>query len=198
MDSEACTLSPDLRVSTDVEGQPVVFSKGQVSPAEFTVFFTVASDDVANTAVVNCGNIPRSTLERDVRVSVVVEVSGGPASCKAQLKVPLVSMIFLTPDNFHNKASTSYGTSTASVVFDVLAMSAPRFDSPIYDDGEVHLSVFKDGKDGEFPDFSFPCYNLKLPGGGTPVRFDLEGVTPTEYDGHFRYWQKYILHFPFD
>ncbi len=77
-------------------------------------------------------------------------------------------------------------------MFDVLAMEAPSFDNPIYDDGEVHLSVFNsnDGggeEDGDEDRSSFECYRVSEPLGGRPVRFDLAGVTPDKYTDHFRF-----------
>ncbi len=76
-DAEACPGSPVLTASTDTEGQVAVYSVGQVSPSEFEDFFYVEEDSAAGTAVVACERIPRFGLAKDVRVSVVVEVSFG-------------------------------------------------------------------------------------------------------------------------
>ncbi len=47
---------------------------GQVSPEEFQDYFSVDDEGAGGTAVVYCQDIPRFDLEKDVRISVVVEV----------------------------------------------------------------------------------------------------------------------------
>ncbi len=87
----------------------------------------------------------------------------------------------------HQQAYNSYGSSSASVVLEVLAMDSPRFASPIYDEGEVHLGAVEAGNSSS--PASFPCYQLQPPEGGRPFTFGLEGVAPPQYEGHFRFSQ---------